>query len=241
MDNYQLREKTHLFFRQNSKQFVIVLVINYVLVIGLDILERILLMMRYGLSISLSNFINYSQLVSVVDTQFDFVSVLVQLIVGIGLSVFTAGISIAVLKGIRRGYFEAKDVFEVFRMKWGRLALIIILTQLIISILSIAIVPGIIATYSLAMNYFMFSDHPENSVPDSMKMSHQFMRGKRMKLFLAELYYLAWIVAALLVSVVLTYVGLVIGIISFVLVSFISAFVGVLVIILHAQFYTENI
>lgn len=241
MENYELRQNSKNFFKANTQQFVFALILIFLVTISFDAIERLFLMTYYQIPFTFNNFIQYNTLVDVVETQFNVGAILISLLINIIPTLISIGLSLAVLKGIDQGEFFVKDIFNVFKLNWGVLLTMVILIQVIVTFLSILIIPGIIASYSLAMSVYIFYDRPINSAIKSMKESHAQMKGKRLKLFMLQLYYLAWILAVFLVAIVFVVINPILGIAALFVQMGIVTYLSVLLTIVEVNFYKENI
>lgn len=74
-----------------------------------------------------------------------------------------------------------------------------------------------------------------------MKESHAQMKGKRLKLFMLQLYYLAWILAVFLVAIVFVVINPILGIAALFVQMGIVTYLSVLLTIVEVNFYKENI
>ena len=60
------------------------------------------------------------------------------------------------------------------------------------------IIPGIIATYSYAMTFFIIADDPQAGALEAIGRSKEMMRGHRWKLFCLFLRFIGWSLLCLL-------------------------------------------
>lgn len=65
-------------------------------------------------------------------------------------------------------------------------------------------VPGIVASYSYAMTFFIMNDNPGMSGQDAITASKELMRGNRWKLFCLDLRFIGWWILCMLTLGVLT-------------------------------------
>ena len=60
------------------------------------------------------------------------------------------------------------------------------------------IIPGIIASYSYSMTYYIMIDNPNMSSSDAIKKSKEMMKGHKMQLFMLDLTFIGWILLGIL-------------------------------------------
>lgn len=158
-----------------------------------------------------------SSLVSVVDSllevrgesDFDFSALLNELLYGSLRAALYASIIVSlvlfVIRGaIRLGYcnfnmdiVENKDpqlgtIFSKFSM-FGKAFLLELLTALMVTLmLCLLIIPGIIASYSLAMAPYIMADNPDITATEALKRSRKMMNGHKLDLFILHLSFIGW-------------------------------------------------
>jgi uncharacterized membrane protein len=84
--------------------------------------------------------------------------------------------------------FKAKDDF----MRSFIAGLLVLLFTLLWSIL--LIIPGIIASLSYSMTFFILNDNPRVSASDAIKLSQEMMMGHKMELFMLMLSFIGWFI-----------------------------------------------
>lgn len=60
------------------------------------------------------------------------------------------------------------------------------------------IIPGIIATYSYAMTYYVLAEHPELSAREALQRSKEMMSGNRFRLFCLQWSFIGWVLLCIL-------------------------------------------
>lgn len=98
---------------------------------------------------------------------------------------------------------DLNDLLKGFREDFGGLFLLNLMEGIFIALWSLLlIVPGIVASYSYAMCFFIRVDHPEYDWNTCLQQSKQMMKGHKMEYFVLELSFLGWqIVGALCLGV----------------------------------------
>lgn len=99
--------------------------------------------------------------------------------------------------GISRGEaVKVEDLFCGFKLLLKTL-LVTILQTIIISLgFILLVVPGIIASLSLAMSYYILIDNPELSSFDVIKLSYNMMKGNRIRFLMLNLSFIGWAILA---------------------------------------------
>jgi len=60
------------------------------------------------------------------------------------------------------------------------------------------IIPGIVASYSYSMTYYIMIDNPNMNANDAIKRSKEMMKGHKMQLFMLDLTFIGWILLGIL-------------------------------------------
>lgn len=108
------------------------------------------------------------------------------------------GVAMCFLKIIRKEDVKLENLFDGFKnFKTSFLA------QLLISIFTflwslLLIIPGIIASLSYALTYYIIADNPEIGALEAIKKSKEMMKGYKWDLFLLYLSFIGWGILALL-------------------------------------------
>lgn len=109
---------------------------------------------------------------------------------------FTFGLLYCYL-GISRGEaVKVEDLFCGFKLLLKTLLLIILQTIIISLGFILFIIPGIIASLSLAMSYYILIDNPELSSFDVIKLSYHMMKGHRIRFLMLNLSFIGWAILA---------------------------------------------
>lgn len=242
MDNTTIRSKTYQFFKQYRKQFLIVFLVFTLFSAILTVVQRLLTMWVHGIAFSMEGFLQLDEVLQVVGLDIDPKTIAITLIINI-LSTFLSGIfSIAVLRGSDKGEFHWRDTFNITGISMINLIGIISMIELIVTALTIVlIIPGLIATYSLSMALYIYSDNPDLQIMDVLKSSYQKMRGKRWRLFTIEVYYIAWVIASYLIYVLLTVLSVHLSIVGLIFYVVVSAIISLFVLIMYVIFYREMV
>lgn len=123
-----------------------------------------------------------------------FVSMVLQLF----RSIIAAGFSLFAMKTLRREEASLWNILDGFG-RFFPLLLLIILSRLLITLWSqFFLIPGILAAYRYRMAVYLMLDHPELSGFQSILLSGQLMRGKKLDLFVMDLSFLGWAMLAIL-------------------------------------------
>ena len=86
------------------------------------------------------------------------------------------------------------DAFGNFLRFLGMNALIYIVT----SLLSLLLIPGVIASYCYALAPYLLMDDPRRGPVECMRESREWMRGNKLRLFLLDLSMLGWYIASVI-------------------------------------------
>ena len=86
------------------------------------------------------------------------------------------------------------SLFDGFRDDFGGTLLIGLMESIFIMLWSmLLIVPGIIASYSYAMAFYIKVDHPDYDWQACIKSSKEMMKGHKWELFVLDLSFIGWI------------------------------------------------
>jgi uncharacterized membrane protein len=130
------------------------------------------------------------------------VSLLYGLIVGMAGGTFVGGIllsgpmivgmSMFFLALIRRRPTEVGQLFRGFDNFGTNLGAYVLVTVIVFAWSLLFLIPGIVASFSYAMTYYLLADRPELTASQAMAMSKDMMRGRRGKLFFLQLRFFGW-------------------------------------------------
>lgn len=108
------------------------------------------------------------------------------------------GLSIVFLNIARRTNVEVAQLFEGFQHFATALAAYLLMALFILLWSLLLIIPGVIATLSYAMTYYVIADEPDISALDAIRRSKEMMRGNKWKLFCLYFRFMGWIVLCIL-------------------------------------------
>ncbi|WP_044279091.1 DUF975 family protein [Candidatus Cloacimonas acidaminovorans] len=108
------------------------------------------------------------------------------------------GMAIIFLKLVRGEEISVEMIFAGFKDFTRSLTagLLIFIYVFLWSLL--LIIPGIIASFSYAMTFFIMADNPNLSANEAIKARKEMMRGHKTDLFLLELSFIGWILLSVL-------------------------------------------
>lgn len=109
------------------------------------------------------------------------------------------GLNLIFLKISRKEKAEVGDLFVGFNDNmWNKVSagLSILVYTFLWSLL--LIIPGIIASYSYSMTYFIMKDNPQLTAEQAITKSKVLMRGNKLKLFCLDLTFIGWIFLGIL-------------------------------------------
>ncbi|MBR2578553.1 MAG: DUF975 family protein [Clostridia bacterium] len=120
----------------------------------------------------------------------------ISLFVGIAVLLFAPVLTLGVHHVYLKATTDEKPHFsEMFSKmsQFGTAFLTSLVTGIFIILWSLLlIVPGIIASYSYSMVYFILAEHPEMSAMDAIRESKRIMKGHRFELFVLQLSFFWW-------------------------------------------------
>lgn len=109
------------------------------------------------------------------------------------------GLSLLFLTLIRKNDFNIELLFGGFSEKYLKIVGIGFFTSLFIFLWSLLlIIPGIVASYSYSMVYFILVDEPDIDIFEAIAKSKKMMYGNKGQLFLLDLSFLGWCLLSLL-------------------------------------------
>lgn len=102
------------------------------------------------------------------------------------------GLAICFLKLIREEPFHIEELFDGFR-RFEPALVLALLTGIFIFLWSLLfIIPGIIASYSYSMSFYILNDNPQMSGKEALEASKNMMDGFKGKLFMLHLSFIGW-------------------------------------------------
>ena len=104
------------------------------------------------------------------------------------------GITMFLLEVARKGDGEFETGFNGFK-NFGPALVAYLLTTIFIALWSLLLViPGIVATFSYSMTFYILADNPGMSGSEAIKKSKQMMKGHKWELFVLLLSFFWWYV-----------------------------------------------
>lgn len=142
------------------------------------------------------------------------------LITSVLIAIFNLGIDFGFLDTVDGNSLELEHLISGFNSNLGKNILVVVISQLIISIGMILIIPGIIFSYILLPVPFLLKDYPDLEVTDILKKSKDLMKGHKFNFFKAALpFYLIpvgiFVVSTILLGVLLSQESFALGILLF--------------------------
>ena len=120
-------------------------------------------------------------------------------IIGILLSgPLTLGLASCFLKLVRCEPFIFENLFDGFKKFSSSVIAQLLITIFVILWSLLLIIPGIIASYSYSMVFYILSDNPELSAMEALNKSKELMLGYKWKLFCLHLTFIGWGILAIL-------------------------------------------
>ncbi len=110
----------------------------------------------------------------------------------------TVGLSLVFLRIARKSPAEVSQLFHGFSIFGTALGAYLLTTLFVLLWSLLFIVPGIIATYSYAMTYFIIADDPTIGPLQAISRSKEMMAGRKWKLFCLYLRFFGWVLLCIL-------------------------------------------
>ena len=108
------------------------------------------------------------------------------------------GITMFLLEVARKGDGEFETGFNGFK-NFGPALVAYLLTTIFIALWSLLLViPGIVATFSYSMTFYILADNPGMSGSEAIKKSKQMMKGHKWELFCLGLSFIGWILLGII-------------------------------------------
>ena len=119
-------------------------------------------------------------------------------IIGIIISgPLTLGLSSCFLKLVRHESFMFENLFDGFKRFSSSVIAQLLITIFVLLWTLLLIIPGIIASYSYSLVFYILSDNPEMSAMEALKKSKDMMLGFKWKLFCLHLSFIGWAILSL--------------------------------------------
>ena len=104
----------------------------------------------------------------------------------------TLGFITCFLKFARHEPFIFENIFDGFNNFSSAVLAQLLITVFVCLWTLLLIIPGIIASYSYFLVFYILSDNPELSAMDALKESKKMMYGYKWKLFCLQLSFIGW-------------------------------------------------
>ncbi|MBU3157258.1 DUF975 family protein [Clostridium estertheticum] len=104
----------------------------------------------------------------------------------------TLGFVTCFLKIVRNEPFMFENLFDGFNNFSSAVLAQLLITIFVFLWTLLLIIPGIIASYSYFLVFYILSDNPDLSAMDALKMSKKMMKGHKWKLFCLQLSFIGW-------------------------------------------------
>ena len=108
------------------------------------------------------------------------------------------GMAIIFLKLVRGEEISVEMIFAGFKDFTRSLTAGLLIFIYVFLWTLLLIIPGIIASFSYAMTFFIMADNPNISANEAIKASKEMMRGHKTDLFLLDLSFIGWILLSVL-------------------------------------------
>ena len=110
----------------------------------------------------------------------------------------SVGLTIYFIKLHKEERPGVSTIFEGFEDFAGSIAVYLLTTIFTILWTLLFIIPGIIKAYAYSMSFYLKAKKPELSASESITLSSDIMRGKKLKLFFLEISFLGWALLSIL-------------------------------------------
>ena len=114
------------------------------------------------------------------------------------LGPFSLGLAIVFLKLVRGEEVNVELMFAGFKDFTRSLTAGLLIFIYVFLWTLLLIIPGIIASFSYAMTFFIMADNPNISANEAIKASKEMMKGHKTDLFFLDLSFLGWILLGIL-------------------------------------------
>lgn len=95
--------------------------------------------------------------------------------------------------------YEIVEMFDGFKTNFVNSFVLALLMEIFIFLWTLLfVIPGIVATYSYSMSFYILNDNPEMSANEARKASIELMRGHKWQLFCLDLSFIGWIILSIL-------------------------------------------
>lgn len=193
---------------------------------------------------------------------------LIGMVIALILAMLALSYQLALLRRVRGETFTLETIVEMFKKHWIKLIFICLLSVLLVSlamfvmlmiagimfigsesmiilfiftILSI-LLSTFVVNYVYGMAHFLAEDYPEKSSIELLTLSRTSTKGKRLKLFLIDIYYYKWIIIPIAIGLYFTVTG---NIVLMMVTSLITAVLSVFILpryyLARTLFFDEEI
>ncbi|MBX4261922.1 DUF975 family protein [Clostridium estertheticum] len=134
----------------------------------------------------------YSIMISVVSGIIALIPFIGPIILILLVGPITLGFVTCFLKIVRKEPFMFENLFDGFNNFSSAVLAQLLITIFVFLWTLLLIIPGIIASYSYFLVFYILSDNPDLSAMDALKMSKKMMKGHKWKLFCLQLSFIGW-------------------------------------------------
>lgn len=114
------------------------------------------------------------------------------------------GFVIVIMKVLKDEVVDVSDVFDGFKDFMSSFLLFLLNTIFVTLWSLLFVIPGIIASYSYSMSYYILKDNPGMDANEARKASIEMMKGHKWQLFCLEFSFIGWIILSILTFGILT-------------------------------------
>ena len=114
------------------------------------------------------------------------------------------GFVIVIMKVLKDEIVDVSNVFDGFKDFMSSFLLYLLNTIFVTLWSLLFVIPGIIASYSYSMSYYILKDNPGMDANEARKASIEMMKGHKWQLFCLEFSFIGWIILSILTFGILT-------------------------------------
>lgn len=114
------------------------------------------------------------------------------------------GFVIVIMKVLKDEVADVSNVFDGFKDFMSSFLLYLLNTIFVTLWSLLFVIPGIIASYSYSMSYYILKDNPGMDANEARKASIEMMKGHKWQLFCLEFSFIGWIILSILTFGILT-------------------------------------
>ena len=114
------------------------------------------------------------------------------------------GFVIVIMKVLKDEVVDISNVFDGFKDFMSSFLLFLLNTIFVTLWSLLFVIPGIIASYSYSMSYYILKDNPGMDANEARKASIEMMKGHKWQLFCLEFSFIGWIILSILTFGILT-------------------------------------